>query len=53
MHTLLELIKGMSESSAQGFFGVLGIFLFLITMIGAGIYRVKEQLEKEEKNHHL
>jgi F0F1-type ATP synthase epsilon subunit len=47
MHTLLELVKEMSHCTTEGFFGVLGIFLFLITMIGSGIYRVKQQLKKE------
>ncbi|GAB6888138.1 hypothetical protein JCM13304A_16360 [Desulfothermus okinawensis JCM 13304] len=50
MHTLLELIKNMSHSTIQGFFGVVGIFVFLITMVGSGIYRVKQQLEKD-KSH--
>ncbi len=48
MHTLIELLKNMSHSTIQGFFGVLGILTFLGTMVGSGIYRVKQQLEKEK-----
>ncbi len=51
MHTLFEVIKAMSHSTIEGFIGVTGIILFLITMVGSGIYRVKQQLEKEEEHH--
>ncbi len=47
MHTLLKLLTNMGHSTAQGFIGVCGIVLFLIAMVGSGIYRVKQQLEKE------
>jgi len=50
MHTLIELLENMSHSTIQGFFGVLGIIIFLITMVGSGIYRVKQQLEKENSH---
>lgn len=51
METLLELIHHMGESSIQGFFGVVGIFIFLFVMVGSGIYRVKQELEKEDNTH--
>ncbi len=47
MHTLLELIKNISHSTGIGFIGVCGIFAFLFTMIGLGIFRVKQMLDKE------
>ncbi len=47
MHTLMELIKNMSHSSIEGFLGVSGIIIFLIIMVGSGIYRVKQGLERE------
>ena len=48
MHTLLELFKNISHSSLIGIISVLGIFAFLFVMIGSGIYRVKQMLEKED-----
>ncbi len=50
MHTLIELLKAMSHSTGEGLIGVSGIIIFLIAMVGSGIYRVKQQLEREE-NH--
>ncbi len=51
MHTLLELIHNMSHSTIQGFFGVVGILTFLALMVGSGIYRVKQELKKEQEHH--
>lgn len=51
METLLELIHNMTHSTIQGFFGVVGIFTFLALMVGSGIYRVKQELAKENKKH--
>ncbi len=48
MHTLLELFKNISHCSLLGIVCVCGIFAFLFTMIGSGIYRVKQMLDKEE-----
>lgn len=49
MHTLLMLLENMAHSSLTGIIGVGGIFLFLIGMVAAGVYRSLEA-ESEEKH---
>jgi len=48
MFTLIELLKNMSHSTLIGVISVMGIFLFLIGLVGTGYFRVKEQMEEEE-----
>ncbi len=50
MYTIWELLKNISHSSPEGFAGVLGIFIFLIGIIGAGVFRVKEMIEQEDSH---
>jgi hypothetical protein len=50
METILLLVQNMAHSTPAGFAGVSGIFIFLAVMIGAGAYRVKQGLEKEEEH---
>ena len=50
METILQLLKNMSHSTAAGFLGVSGIFLFLAVILWAGIYRVRQALDREEKH---
>ena len=51
METLLQLIENMSHSTGQGIVGVTGIFLFLVLIVGAGIYRAKEMQEHDTEHH--
>ena len=50
METIVELITSMAHSTPAGFVGVSGIFVFLVVMVGGGLYRVKQAMEHEE--HH-
>jgi len=48
MQTLLTLLENMSHSTLPGFLGVSGIFLFLIGLVAASLYRIKNSGSDEE-----
>ena len=48
MQTFLTLLENMSHATLPGFFGVSGIVLFLIGLVAASIYRIKESGSEEE-----
>ena len=48
METLAALLSSMSHSTLSGFFGVAGILVFLGCIVGAAVYRIKEQMEQDE-----
>ncbi|MCF8086107.1 MAG: hypothetical protein K9J48_04365 [Desulfohalobiaceae bacterium] len=50
METILTLVQNMAHSTPAGFVGVCGIFIFMALMLGGGVYRVKQALEKEERH---
>lgn len=49
MHTILELIEHMTQSSIQGVIGVTGIVVFLCSIVAAACYRIKE-LQKHDQH---
>ena len=47
---LVELLRDMARSTTEGFFGVTGIYIYFVVIVGAAIYRIKEGMR--EGNHH-
>ncbi len=48
MQTLLELLQNMSHSTLSGMIGVSGIVLFFLALVGAAVYRIREQQEQDD-----
>ncbi|MFP4071951.1 MAG: hypothetical protein ACLFTB_07860 [Desulfovibrionales bacterium] len=49
METLKTLAEDMASSTTVGFIGVTAIVLFLIAIIAAAIFRIREQ---KKSDHH-
>jgi hypothetical protein len=42
-----EMLSDMTGSSVQGVIGITAVFIFLFTIIGVAIYRIREQVKLE------
>jgi len=49
MRMLAELIANMSQASEQGMFAVAGIYVYMILIVGAAFYRIR-QFQKESRH---
>ncbi|MCA1743166.1 MAG: hypothetical protein ABR542_00680 [Desulfonatronovibrio sp.] len=47
---LVELLRDMFSSTTPGYFGVTGIFIYFVAIVGAAIYRIKEGMRQGD--HH-